>query len=63
MSIKYGQSITWTMPNGDRTTITVNGHDTMEEARREAIAFAKDEGWTYPRWWQWWRWHDTRSKL
>lgn len=56
----YGQIIRWTDFDGSKTTVSVNGFETLEEARAAAVRSAKDSGWTPPRWWQWWRWEDTR---
>ena len=33
---------------------------TGEEARIEAIKMARRHGWTYPKWYEFWRWKDTR---
>ena len=61
--IKYGQDITYTDFWGRETICGCNGHDTLEEAQKEAIEMAKLDGWTPPKWWEWWRRKDTRIKI
>jgi hypothetical protein len=61
--ITYGQSIEWTSFDGSKTKITIDGCETADRARNEAVRFAKEQGWTPPRWWQFWRWNDTRINL
>ncbi len=57
----FGQSITWTeYGNGCVTTITVNGRESAEQARKDAIEDALYFGWTPVKWWQWWRSNDTK---
>ena len=53
--ITYGFDIKW-----GSTTFGVSGCTTRVAAIQEAITFAKSNGWTPPRWWQFWRWMDTR---
>lgn len=58
----HGQTIAWTGGGGLDGAITqsvsVEGCATREEAFSKAIQFAKDAGWTPPKWWQWWRWSE-----
>lgn len=56
----YGYTIEYTEPYGATGSISVNICKTKEEAQSECIRSALKGGWTYPRWWQWWRWGDTR---
>jgi hypothetical protein len=58
--MKYGQSIVWTKGGGVTYTFTVSGCESHEQAIMEAIGTARRQGWTYPRWWEFWRWGDTR---
>ena len=53
----YGQEIIWNSMAGQHS-VKVEGCDSSEEARTEALRMAKESGWTPPRWWQWWRWSD-----
>lgn len=39
---------------------TASGHDSLEEAVREAFKMAYKHGWQPPRWWEFWRIRDTR---
>jgi hypothetical protein len=54
----YGQTITWHEASGNRSSFTVEGCATPQEALSEAIRCAKSMGWTPPKWWQWWRWSE-----
>ncbi len=57
--IKYGQTIIYS-DFDSVTSCGVDGGDSAEEARNEAIRLATADGWTNPTWWQWWRWGDTK---
>lgn len=57
----YGQSITWTeYGNRSRSTITVDGRKSADQATKDAIDDAVYFGWTPVKWWQWWRANDTK---
>lgn len=58
----YGYSIEWTTRSG-RQSVGVDGCSTAIKAYEKTVQFAKDCGWTPPRWWQFWRWSDTRPKM
>lgn len=58
-----GCTIRWTDFNGNRYSHQVDGYFTPREARKASLRGAIRQGWTYPRWWQWWRWDDTRPDL
>ena len=58
---KYGQTIKWTEFPDLWYKTTVNGCNTLEEARTSALRSAKKMGWTYPKWYQFWRWNDTKA--
>ncbi len=55
---KWGQQVSWTGRNGEKSVVTVRDYDTPEAALEAALKSAVAFGWTRPRWWQWWRWHD-----
>lgn len=46
----YGFEIRW-----GRKTYSVSWCATREEAVTECVRWARSEGWTRPRWWQFWR--------
>ena len=56
-------AITWTDSDGSKSTVCSDYHTNDREARKEVLRMARKWGWTYPRWWQWWRWDDTRPSL
>ena len=56
--ITYGQSISWHDRQGARYTVTVDGYETPEEAKKQALRRAAHEGWKLKRWFEWWRWQD-----
>ncbi len=56
----YGQTIYWRDLRGVTSAVTVDKCTSPKEATTNAIAFAKELGWTPPKWWQFWRWSDTR---
>jgi hypothetical protein len=58
-----GATITWTTFSGGKNSVGNNGFYTPREARKSALRAARRCGWTYPRWWQFWRWDDTRPSL
>lgn len=51
--------ITWSTWHGS-TTASSKWYATEAEAWHQVIGWARQSGWTPPRWWQWWRWRDTR---
>jgi hypothetical protein len=59
---KYVQEIKWTIKPGHTKSISVEGNEgqSLESVQAMAAAYAKQWGWTPPKWWQWWRWNDTR---
>lgn len=57
----FGFVIVWTRRNGQEK-IGVDGCASAEEAKEQAIAFAKRCGWAPPKWWQLHRWFDTNPK-
>lgn len=59
----YGFAISWTDLNGGKRSIKTTGFYTARDARRSVVRAARRSGWTYPRWWQFWRWDDTRPNL
>ena len=58
--MRYGFKINWTNFDGTEDSVKVSGCLSQNEAIGQAVTFALDAGWTYPKWWQWWRWYDTR---
>lgn len=56
----FGQQIIWTRRDGTRKVYSVTGRDSWENAQLAVFELARQDGWTYPRWWQYWRWFDTR---
>lgn len=58
-----GYTIRWTNRDGNSTEVSCDGAFTERDARKSALRSAIRTGWTYPRWWQWWRWNDTRPDL
>jgi hypothetical protein len=59
----HGQSIKWTDRRGTVTTVTATQCAAANEAICSAIESATAFGWTYPKWWEFWRWNDTRPQL
>lgn len=60
--VVYSYGITWTKRDG--TVCTTSGTGYYErEVRKQVLRSVIRQGWTYPRWWQWWRWDDTRPDL
>ena len=60
--LKYGFHISYTNFNGCKGSFSVTECDSMIEAVNKTIDFAKQCGWTPPKWWQWWRWGDSNPK-
>lgn len=56
--MKCKRPFTWTGFDGISSTVSVEWKDSMEEAFNATLEFARELGWTPPRWWQWWRWRD-----
>ena len=50
----FGYEIKW-----GGNSCSVSGCSSQEEAKEKCVKFAKDLGWTPPKWWQFWRWGDT----
>lgn len=50
--------VKWSDRDGLKTTASIFGRETQEQADAEAWEFARVLGYTEPRWWQWWRWSD-----
>jgi hypothetical protein len=61
--MKYGQIIKWTWFDGSKENVEVYDCETMEEALGRSVCLAEASGWTYPKWWEWWRWNDTRPPM
>ncbi|MFW6100803.1 MAG: hypothetical protein ACOC90_05400 [Bacteroidota bacterium] len=61
--LKYGYTIVWTSFSGRKRSVQVGGYDTMQAAMQEAVKTAQNSGWTYPKWWEFWRKHDTRPRI
>jgi hypothetical protein len=55
--------IKWTDIDGSKSSVCSDYHFHARDARKEALRMARKWGWTYPRWWQWWRWEDSRPNL
>lgn len=56
--ITYGA---WIITNRGETW-SVEGYATPGEAKAAVRAFAKEGGWTEPKWWQFWRWGEMYTK-
>ena len=56
----YSHRIMWHDFDGSCHVVRVDNHLSPEDARADAIAAAKRQGWRPPRWYQWWRREDTR---
>jgi hypothetical protein len=59
----YGLRIDWSNWKGEVQGIGVSNCDSWEEAYTRATAWATELGWTYPRWWEFWRWFDSRPVM
>ena len=57
---RYGAFITWTVFGEGKKHVGVENCQTMEMACERAKDAAINMGWTYPRWWEFWRWNDSR---
>ena len=58
--ITYSHRIMWHDFDGSCYVVRVDNHLSPEDARADAIAAAKRQGWRPPQWYQWWRREDTR---
>ncbi len=58
-AFRYGKTIRWTDWLGSHV-VSVDDCKTPEEANTKVYEFAREQGWTPPKWWQWWRWGDSR---
>lgn len=59
----YNYQIIATDSSGRKTDWRVSGFETPEKAQLACIKFARDTGWSFPKWWQFWRWADTKPNL
>ena len=59
----YGQTIRWTGKDKSVTSVTIEGRAAMKGAIKDAVEAAANLGWTYPKWYEYWRKHDTRPDL
>lgn len=58
----WGAAIHWSDGRGRKQCVRVLG-SSARDARKGVLRKAIRNGWTYPRWWQWWRWGDSRPSL
>jgi hypothetical protein len=58
--VTFEQRIIWTRRDGTRKVYTATRRGSFETAQLAVFELARHDGWTYPRWWQYWRWFDTR---
>ena len=56
--MKHGYQISWSEFGGAKTTVTAKSDFSLSDAAHKAFEFARECGWTEPRWWQWWRWRE-----
>ncbi len=58
--VTYGYSVRY-RAFGGTMTVSAEGCESRRQARYQAWQFAKQMGYTVPKWWQFWRWAEERE--
>lgn len=58
MNLTWSYTVHWIKFPNKYSNMTSSGWETPEEAKKAALEFAAECGWTPRRWWQFWRWRE-----
>lgn len=61
--MKVKVEVIWTRLDTTCTIASSSWYPTEAEAWAIVLPSLQQDGWTYPLWWQFWRWADTRPSL